>query len=474
MKNKNKKILVTALTSIISLASFGGGTLLGFTLNNENNIVYDGSGLETGTIQNGISIKNVSTNTLETGEMVKTFTYNVEPANAVNQDIKINISWNKESLSESDFGFNKNVEDYVSFEINNETKTVTVTCKQAFGTQIALNLVSVDNPNAKAIVTCDYRQRIDGIALTKASSSSYTDGIYDLYGGLIYINNEVNSDNHLLNASIQYDCNDKYFYDNFLWYHNNRYEVGSLDYIKNVRESVLVNVFSNDIYTLKDNSFDYTLFTDVDFKLRFNVEALNELTELVLANSDLLDSSAPCYRCLHEILNNGKNKNVTTTWNNLNNNVLARFSGNVIDFEFYEDHFYFNINSVSRIFADFFDAYFTPFQTSIGTFLNSFVDSTYEGTYIDEVMFNGNESQFDYSIDYFFGNYLKNYFNPDGIMLDIITAYYNLMSKIFYCEVSIPTVIDCFTNEPFSFNYYIGYVNPIAELLPNTESVIFN
>ena len=245
---KLKKLLASSLVIASLFGSFGVGTLLGYSINDKTKISFDGSGLETSTIQSGIKVQSLSTATLDTGEMVKSFSYSVEPENATNQEITASLSWNK-TLTSSDFGYRKDVNDYISFKINKDTKTIDVTCKQPFGTQIALNLISVDNPNAKAVVTCDYKQKIEGVALTKASnSSSIVDGVTDIYGASIYANNEVNNDNYLSSAYIQYDVDNQYFYDNYLYNKSSRYEKGSLNYIRTTGYSLLPNYKSNKSY----------------------------------------------------------------------------------------------------------------------------------------------------------------------------------------------------------------------------------
>ena len=460
---KLKKLLASSLVIASLFGSFGVGTLLGYSINDKTKISFDGSGLETSTIQSGIKVQSLSTATLDTGEMVKSFSYSVEPENATNQEITASLSWNK-TLTSSDFGYRKDVNDYISFKINKDTKTIDVTCKQPFGTQIALNLISVDNPNAKAVVTCDYKQKIEGVALTKASnSSSIVDGVTDIYGASIYANNEVNNDNYLSSAYIQYDVDNQYFYDNYLYNKSSRYEKGSLNYIRTTGYSLLPNYKSDTAYTIEADS----IIADKAYKLNFNVEALDTFMNLVLTNSKLFENTATCARGLYNLVETANKNNLLTKLTNINESYFDRLFKGIAGFETYNDVSYFRFSSINSAFTTYYTTYFEPFVTSKGTFFNTFIGIS---TNYDSNVFGGDTLET--NIDLFFKQALSSGTSDEWI--EIIKAYYNFMTKIYYCEIDIPEIKDFYSNKEFNFEYYIGYTNPIAEVLTNTDNILFN
>lgn len=163
------------------------------------------SEVETGDIQEkgGMKLKLKSISTLDSGEVIKTFTYTITPSNATNQSVNVTVAWADESVSSTDddsFKTDKIVTDYLTISKNEETKTITLTCKQAFASVIQATVTSVDNPEAMAIVKVDYRKkRIYSINETGniiTASNSWSDlakGVFEESIGTLDYNGETYS-----------------------------------------------------------------------------------------------------------------------------------------------------------------------------------------------------------------------------------------------------------------------------------------
>ena len=96
-----------------------------------------------------------------TAEAAYTVTAVVLPADA-NQNVSWNLAWKNPSSS---WANGKDVEDYVDIVLSDDTKTATISCKQPFGEQIKVTVVSVENNSAKANLTLDYAQKVTDMAL---------------------------------------------------------------------------------------------------------------------------------------------------------------------------------------------------------------------------------------------------------------------------------------------------------------------
>lgn len=94
-------------------------------------------------------------------------TATVEPADADNKKVDYSIAWKN---STSAWAVNKNVADYLSIvQSSDGSLTATLTCKQAFGEQAVVTVISRAVSNVKATVTVDYRKKL----------TSSTAGIFD-------------------------------------------------------------------------------------------------------------------------------------------------------------------------------------------------------------------------------------------------------------------------------------------------------
>ena len=449
---KLKKILTSSLVTASLFGSFGVGTLLGYSINDKTQISYDGSGLETSISKDGINIKSLSSTTLATGEMVKTFSYSVEPEGATNQDVILNIYWNKE-LSDSDFGFNKDVNDYVACSINKSEKIITVTCKQAFGTQIALDVISVDNPQAKATVTCDYKQKV-ALAFTLQTENSEL--INSVPRELYYKNEIVNENNYANDFHILINSNQS---ENLLEYNSNYlYNRGTtLDIFSYPSNYIAINSEINDIYTIQ---YDYkSVLTDLSTDLQFNTEAIELVYSLWSVLISTEDDLPTCFNTLyqwfsdrHEEIQSGSfvpeegasNFITFRTFSNGDLGYMINSFNNALNSSY--PNFSYNVNGHTWQFFD---------KNDTSYLINAF------GTTVDT------------NINQYFERILSSS-SPSIAFLRAIDAYYYFLSNIFISEIDIPDITDMYSNESLSLTFRVGYSNPLAEVLTDSDNILFN
>ena len=149
------------------------------------------------------------------GKATITVSYEVQPENATNQDIAVTPTFAGDDSSSTDddsWKSEKTVTDYVTTSVNNESKTVTINCTEAFGSQILVTLTSVDNPEATASLTVDYRIKrtysINASSHTITSNGNWQDlakGSYTESVGTLPYNGETYSialESATVNASV--------------------------------------------------------------------------------------------------------------------------------------------------------------------------------------------------------------------------------------------------------------------------------
>lgn len=90
-------------------------------------------------------------------------TVNVYPDTATNKEMDWSVAWID---ANSGFAKGKSVSDYVTVSPTSDgALTANITCKQPFGSQIKVNVVSRDNPDATAQCTLDYSQKVQSVSL---------------------------------------------------------------------------------------------------------------------------------------------------------------------------------------------------------------------------------------------------------------------------------------------------------------------
>lgn len=125
-------------------------------------IVEPSNQVETNVDAKNLNLKLSSVMLADDGSVIKEFAYEINPSNATNQSINVSVAWAGDDSSSSDddsFKSGKTVTDYVTIAKDESQKKITLTCKQAFGSQVLANVVSVDNPEAKASVKVEYRKK---------------------------------------------------------------------------------------------------------------------------------------------------------------------------------------------------------------------------------------------------------------------------------------------------------------------------
>ena len=153
-----------------------------------------------------------------TAEAAYTVTAVVLPADA-NQNVSWNLAWKNPSSS---WANGKDVEDYVDIVLSDDTKTATISCKQPFGEQIKVTVVSVENNSAKAHLTLDYAQKVTDMALNignvVVNLGDVTPITYELsststgMGGLVSTNATLSSV-YTLKEELTYDVQLVYYKD---------------------------------------------------------------------------------------------------------------------------------------------------------------------------------------------------------------------------------------------------------------------
>ena len=125
-------------------------------------IVEPSNQVETDVEAKNLSLKLSAVMLAEDGSVTKEFTYTITPDNATNQSINVSVAWAENDSSATDddsFKNSKTVTDYVTISKDEAQKKITLTCKQAFGSQVIANISSVDNPEVKASVKVEYRKK---------------------------------------------------------------------------------------------------------------------------------------------------------------------------------------------------------------------------------------------------------------------------------------------------------------------------
>lgn len=159
-----KTVLIVTGCIALGLGSFVGGALYGYQeavkamkKNDENNN-NDFSVSEA----KGIKIRLLSTMSNADGTVTKVVGYTLDPKEAVVTDFNAGLDWNRGDDSEYDWEYdpNRKVEDYMAYSIDSVNKTITFTCKKAFGRKINFDLSLKDNPSVKAGLLIDYERKV--------------------------------------------------------------------------------------------------------------------------------------------------------------------------------------------------------------------------------------------------------------------------------------------------------------------------
>ena len=101
---------------------------------------------------NGVNLRLLSQNTNEKGETVYTFTYTITPDNATDQSVILSLKYQNDNQDLQN--------DEVSYTLNEQNKTIVLTCHNAFDKVILFRLTSYQTPSVYAEVELHYQKKI--------------------------------------------------------------------------------------------------------------------------------------------------------------------------------------------------------------------------------------------------------------------------------------------------------------------------
>lgn len=187
-----KKLLKTLTVVLVVLSCF---SIFAYGLNEKiqglhnsitkspNNDLISSSSLEENVLEKGIKLKFVSQR-MEGTTIIKSFKYYVTPWNATNKAV----------IVEARYFDGTKCSDSVEVSVDTNTQMIDIACKEAFDKVINVNISAVSNPNATAMITLNYVQKLLGIT-AKSSFCNYL--------GDIIIPNEGTGEDHV-NQKINY------------------------------------------------------------------------------------------------------------------------------------------------------------------------------------------------------------------------------------------------------------------------------
>ncbi len=158
-----KKILKNCLIATTLLAVIGGASLASINLDSNNTFqLSENTSIKT----NGIQLKLLNSSLNSYGEKDQTFTYTISPYNASNQDVDVTLTY----IDGTDCS------NVMSYTLDSQTRTITLSCKADFDKKITCKLVSKANSNAFSEVTIDYVKKVKRIYLDTEEYNTMTIG----------------------------------------------------------------------------------------------------------------------------------------------------------------------------------------------------------------------------------------------------------------------------------------------------------
>mgnify|MGYP006903497504 CR=1 FL=1 len=176
-KKEGKKPLKIVGISLLSAVTLFGAFLGGYAIGqNTTSEKQDVGNLSIDAVS-GIKVKCLRTIDNPDGTFSKEISYVLEPEGVKADEFDTLISWNQGDNKDYDWEYdsNKSIEEYISYTLNTEAKTILFTCKKAFGRQIDFYLILKNDPSIKATVVLNYERKV----LTKAKSSLSLDKFTD-------------------------------------------------------------------------------------------------------------------------------------------------------------------------------------------------------------------------------------------------------------------------------------------------------
>lgn len=172
MKKEQNRMIKGAVLGIASLlllcGVFAGGMALQKHLSKDDVVLSskDG-GISTDISSQNMRIRALATKENEDGSVTKTFTYEVQPAGATDQEVTVSAKY----VDGSDCSA------VITTSVDKTKKEISVTNKAAFNKVVNVVVTSVNNANAKATIKCDYVKKVLSVACmdTLDSFTSFVD-----------------------------------------------------------------------------------------------------------------------------------------------------------------------------------------------------------------------------------------------------------------------------------------------------------
>lgn len=175
-----KTVLIVTGCAALGLGAFVGGALYGYQEAVKAMKKSDGNNNNDFSVSEakGIKIRLLSTMSNADGTVTKVVGYTLDPKEAVVTDFNAGLDWNRGADSECDLEYdpNRKVEDYMAYSIDSVNKTITFTCKKAFGRKINFDLSLKDNPSVKAGLLIDYERKVLTPYSIAFENNAFTDG----------------------------------------------------------------------------------------------------------------------------------------------------------------------------------------------------------------------------------------------------------------------------------------------------------
>lgn len=187
-----KKLLKTLTVVLVVLSAF---SIFTYCLNDKNDDLHSSvtmpsdidltmsNLLEEDVLEKGIKLKLVSQK-MEGTTIIKSFKYYVMPWNATNKAV----------IAEAKYFDGTKCVDSVEVSVDANAQMIDIKCKEAFDKVINVSIIAVSNPNATAMITLNYVQKLLGIN-AKSSFCNYL--------GDIIVPNEGRGEDHV-NQKINY------------------------------------------------------------------------------------------------------------------------------------------------------------------------------------------------------------------------------------------------------------------------------
>lgn len=177
MKKESKRLLFKLLSGVTATSLIVAGVGIYINLEKDFSSSNNEETSNDGFIKNeGIDIKLVNEIRNEDGTITRTFTYSIQPESATNQSVEVSMEY--------DTGYP--CDDVIEVNINENTKTINVTCLKPFSTPISLKVISLSNPDAVSSITLHYEKKVTKISPTKDEFVTYGEDFTTFDQSLLY------------------------------------------------------------------------------------------------------------------------------------------------------------------------------------------------------------------------------------------------------------------------------------------------